>query len=70
MFLLSVPLKKIKRNKTPKNMVSLYSQVASNSNVFLSLQIPLHQVSECQEYIGGVYCQALSVLLRDVLMSR
>lgn len=51
-------------------MVSLCSQVASNSNVFLSLQIPLHQVSECQEYIGGVYCQALSVLLRDVLMSR
>lgn len=51
-------------------MVSLCSQVASNSNVFLSLQIPLHQVSECQEYIGGVYCQALSVLLRDVKVNK
>lgn len=61
MFLLSVSLKKTKqRNKTQKNIVSLCSQVALNSNVILSLQIPLHQVSECQEYrwcvLPGLKC--------------
>lgn len=55
MFLLSVSLKKKAkpRNKTKIIIIILChccSQVASNSNVFLSLQIPLHQVSECQEY--------------------